>query len=198
VAAVTALAWAVAALIGATEWAAVTFGFIPARLSGLDIPIPAVPALLTPFSSTLVHSGLLHLLFNLFMLMLCGLAIERVLGKAGLLVLYLVGAVAAAFAQWLVAPHSPVPVIGASGAVSAIIGAYAVSFSQQKQLVASPRLNRWINAAWLLAAWTVMQMLVGFAAGLQGVLLATPAHVGGFLVGLLLQRPLLLWRYRGA
>jgi membrane associated rhomboid family serine protease len=198
VAAVTALAWAIAALIGATEWAAVTFGFIPARLSGREIPIPAVPALLTPFSSTLVHSGLLHLLFNLFMLMLCGLAIERVLGKAGLLVLYLVGAVAAAFAQWLVAPHSPVPVIGASGAVSAIIGAYAVSFSQQKQLVASPRLNRWINAAWLLAAWTVMQMLVGFAAGLQGVLLATPAHVGGFLVGLLLQRPLLLWRYRGA
>jgi hypothetical protein len=44
----------------------------------------------------------------------------------------------------------------------------------------------------------VLQMMVGFLAGGQGVLLATPAHVGGFLAGLLLQRPLLLWRYRSA
>ena len=47
-------------------------------------------------------------------------------------------------------------------------------------------------------AWVVLQMMVGFLAGGQGVLLATPAHVGGFLAGLLLQRPLLLWRYRSA
>jgi membrane associated rhomboid family serine protease len=47
-------------------------------------------------------------------------------------------------------------------------------------------------------AWVVLQMLVGLLAGGQGVLLATPAHVGGFLAGLLMQRPLLLWRYRSA
>ena len=51
---------------------------------------------------------------------------------------------------------------------------------------------------WLLVAWVVLQLLTGYAAGMQGVLLATPAHVGGFLAGLLLQRPLLLWRYRKA
>jgi hypothetical protein len=59
------------------------------------------------------------------------------------------------------------------------------------------RLNRWINALWLLAAWTVLQVMVGWSAGQQGMLLATPAHIGGFVAGLLLQRPLLLWRYRG-
>ena len=51
---------------------------------------------------------------------------------------------------------------------------------------------------WLLAAWIVMQMMVGWLAGGQGVMLAIPAHVGGFVAGLLLQRPLLLWRYRAA
>ena len=55
-----------------------------------------------------------------------------------------------------------------------------------------------LNALWLLAAWIALQLMTGYLAGMQGVLLATPAHVGGFLAGLLLQRPLLMWRYRGA
>ena len=59
-------------------------------------------------------------------------------------------------------------------------------------------LNRWINALWLLVAWIVLQLMMGWLAGAQGYLLATPAHVGGFAAGLLLQRPLLLWRYRKA
>ena len=90
------------------------------------------------------------------------------------------------------------PVIGASGAVSAIIGAFSLSFGQQKRLVRSPTLNRWLNALWLLAAWVVLQLLLGWAAGTEGVLIAVPAHIGGFIVGLALQRPLLLWRYRRA
>ena len=55
-----------------------------------------------------------------------------------------------------------------------------------------------LNALWLLAAWIVLQIMTGMLAGMQGLLLATPAHVGGFLSGLLLQRPLLMWRYRKA
>jgi membrane associated rhomboid family serine protease len=55
-----------------------------------------------------------------------------------------------------------------------------------------------LHIVWLALAWTVLQIAVGFAAGAQGLLLATPAHIGGFLTGLLLQRPLLLWRYRKA
>jgi membrane associated rhomboid family serine protease len=52
--------------------------------------------------------------------------------------------------------------------------------------------------AWLLVAWVVLQVMMGWLGNQQGYLLATPAHVGGFAAGLLLQRPLLLWRYRKA
>ena len=195
---VTALAWLVAAVIGASDDATVRMGFIPARLSGLlDLP-GSVPAVLTPLSSTLVHGDLLHLAFNLLMLVWCGSAVERVLGRGALLTLYVVGAYTAAMAQWLFDPASIVPVIGASGAISAVIGAFALSFGRAKQITPSVRFNRALNAAWLLAAWVVLQIMVGLLAGGQGLLLATPAHVGGFLAGLLLQRPLLLWRYRSA
>jgi membrane associated rhomboid family serine protease len=88
--------------------------------------------------------------------------------------------------------------IGASGAISGVIGAFALSFGQQKRIVQSQWLNRALNALWLLAAWVVLQSMTGFLAGTQGVLVATPAHVGGFVSGLLLQRPLLMWRWRKA
>jgi membrane associated rhomboid family serine protease len=196
--AVTALAWLLVVVMGATDRAAAIMGFIPARASGLIDLSPAVPVLLTPLTSTLVHGGLMHLGFNLLMLLWCGIAVERVLGRGALILLYVVGAFAAAAAQWLADPSSVVPVIGASGAISAVIGAFALSFGQTKRVTRSARLNRLINAAWLLAAWVIMQLMIGWMAGGQGLLLATPAHVGGFLAGLLLQRPLLLWRYRDA
>jgi membrane associated rhomboid family serine protease len=88
--------------------------------------------------------------------------------------------------------------VGASGAISAVIGAFALSFGRPKRFTSSVAANRWINALWLMAAWVVLQLMMGWLAGGQGYLLATPAHVGGFAVGLLLQRPLLLWRYRSA
>ena len=198
IAAVTSIAWVVAAALGLDQDAAVRMGFIPARLSGATLPVPAVPAFLTPLSATLVHGGALHLAFNMLMLVWCGTQVERVLGRTGLIGLYLVGAYAAAGAQWLSDPHGIVPMVGASGAISAVVGAFALSFGRAKRVTGSARVNRWINIAWLLAAWVVLQLLVGWTAGGQGYLLATPAHIGGFIAGLLLQRPLLLWRYRTA
>jgi membrane associated rhomboid family serine protease len=198
IAGITALAWIMAAAIGAGDTATALWGFIPARFSGFLNLSGAVPAILTPLSSTLVHGGLLHLAFNLLMLVWCGSAVERVLGRGALLLLYGVGAYTAAIAQWLVEPASIVPVVGASGAISAVIGAFALSFGEAKAITRSPQLNRLLNAAWLLAAWVVLQLMVGLLAGGRGLLLATPAHIGGFLAGLLLQRPLLLWRYRSA
>jgi membrane associated rhomboid family serine protease len=195
---VTSLAWLVTVALGVGDQAALTMGFIPARLSGVPLPVPAVPAILTPLTATLVHSGLLHLGFNMLMLVWCGTAVERVLGRTGLIGLYLVGAYAAAGAQWLADPHGMVPMVGASGAISAVVGAFALSFGRAKRVTGSVRVNRWINIAWLLAAWVVLQMMVGWVAGGEGYLLATPAHIGGFIAGLLLQRPLLLWRYRSA
>ena len=194
----TALAWLFAVLSGYADQAALRLGFIPARLSGVAVPWAAAPAFITPLTSTLVHSGLMHLAFNMLVFVWCGMAVERVLGWTGLVVLYVVGAYAAAAAQWAVDPASTMPMIGASGAISAVIGAYSLSFGRAKAVTKSPTLNRWINAAWLMVAWIVLQVMMGWLAGGQGYLLATPAHIGGFLVGLLLQRPLLLWRYRSA
>jgi membrane associated rhomboid family serine protease len=59
-------------------------------------------------------------------------------------------------------------------------------------------LNRWLNVAWLLVAWVMIQVGFGYVMGQQGMLLATPAHIGGFIAGVAMQRPLLLWRYRKA
>jgi membrane associated rhomboid family serine protease len=198
IAAITALAWVVAVVSGKSEQVTLAMGFIPARLSGVMVPWAAIPALLTPLTATLVHSGLIHIGFNLLILVWCGTAVERVLGNSGLVALYLIGAYAAALAQWAVDPSGTVPMVGASGAISAVMGAFALSFGRAKRVSSSPTVNRWVNVIWLLAAWVVLQMMMGWLAGGQGYLLATPAHVGGFAAGLLLQRPLLLWRYRNA
>jgi membrane associated rhomboid family serine protease len=195
--AVTALAWVVG-LFFPPDVPELSLGFIPGRLSGAVVQWPAAPVFLTPLTATLVHSGLIHLGFNLLVFVWCGMAIERVLGRTGLITLYLIGAYAAAGLQWAANPAVMVPMVGASGAISAVMGAFALSFGRARMITRSPTLNRWINAIWLMVAWIVLQVMMGWLAGGQGFLLATPAHVGGFAAGLMLQRPLLLWRYRHA
>ena len=196
--ALTAIAWLLAGLSGMSDLATVALGFIPARFSGL-IAVPyAVPAFLTPLTSTLVHAGLVHLGFNLLVFIWCGTQVERVLGRTGLITLYLVGAYSSALLQWVSSPASITPMVGASGAISAVIGAFALSFGRPKAFTNNLRVNRWINVVWLMIAWVVLQVMMGWLAGGQGYLLATPAHIGGFAAGLLLQRPLLLWHYRKA
>ena len=196
--ALTALAWVLTALAGYSEQAAYALGFIPLRVTVPTVSIVAVPAFITPLTATLVHSGLVHLGFNLLIFVWCGTLVERILGKGGLVLLYLVGAYAAALAQWGVNTHAGIPMVGASGAISAVMGAYALSYGRPRQFTRSAAANRWINAVWLLVAWTVLQAMMGWLAGGQGYLLATPAHIGGFAAGLALQRPLLLWKYRKA
>lgn len=195
---------AVTALVSLGIWvtgnlstAATAMGFVSARVGGLDIS-PALPVWVTPLSATLVHGNFLHLFFNLLLLFYCGRKLEAMLGPGPLVVLYLVGAFAAAAGQFAIDPASVVPAIGASGAVSALIGAFAVSFGKPKRIVASLRVNRWLNIAWLMVAWTVLQLLIGYLGGQIGLMLAIGAHVGGFIAGVLLQKPLLLWRYRRA
>jgi membrane associated rhomboid family serine protease len=187
-----------AILFAGVNFSAVFGGFIPARLTGqLDLP-GALPAFLTPLSSALLHGGWLHLAFNMLFLLFVGSQVERVIGAGGLIVAYVIGALVAAGAQFAVDPNSTVPLIGASGAISALFGLYSLFFGRPKQVTNSQRINRWIHAAWLLAAWVILQWMAGMLAGGEGILLATPAHIGGFVAGMLLQRPLLLWRYRKA
>ncbi len=173
-------------------------GFIPARLSGLLPLSGALPAWLTPWSSALIHGGWLYLFINMLMLVFAGSRVERVIGGSGLLLAYLIGAIAAAAAQFAVDPSSPIPMVGASGAISALFGLYALFYGRPKQVTANQKANRAIHVAWLAVTWVVLQWMAGVLAGGEGVMLATPAHIGGFIAGLLLQRPLLLWRYRKA
>ena len=177
--------------------AAYRFGFIAGRIGGMTID-GAMPVWLTPFSATLVHGGWFHLGLNLLMLVYAGSQVERVLGGANTLFAYLVGALVAAAAQWIAGPMAFVPMIGASGAISAIFGIYALLAAQPKAVTGSVRVNRAIHVAWLLAAWVAIQWMNGALSQGQGVMLATAAHIGGFVAGLAMQRPLLLWHYRRA
>ena len=194
--AIVTVALSALAIFGGVNFWAVFAGFIPARLSGvIDLP-GALPAWVTPFSSALLHGGWVHLGVNMLMLVFAGTMVERVIGGSGLVFAYLVGAIGAALAQFLFDPASPIPMIGASGAISALFGLYALFFGQPKQFTSNMRLNRWIHVLWLMITWVALQWMAGYLAGGQGVMLATPAHIGGFIAGLLLQRPLLLWKYR--
>lgn len=198
IAAVTVAVSAVAILVGGVEWSAVFGGFIPARLTSQLVVPGAIPAILTPWTSALLHGGWLHLALNMLVLVFVGMQVERVIGAGALVFAYLIGALVAAAAQFSVDPGSTVPLVGASGAISALFGLYALFFGRPKQVTKSQKLNRWIHAIWVLAAWVVLQWITGILAGGEGILLATPAHIGGFIAGMLLQRPLLLWRYRKA
>jgi membrane associated rhomboid family serine protease len=203
--AVTAAAWLIVVLLGRLEWAADWGGFVPARLAGGGESAGRAPAWLTPLTATLVHANLIHLAFNLIVLAYCGRQVEWALGPIGLAILYLLGAYAAAGAEYLADPQAIVPMIGASGAVSAVLGAFAMLFGKNKVKVASPRLALWLHVLWLLAAWIVLNLMIGIIARgglIPGIVpamtIAVAAHIGGFVVGLALAVPLLLFRYRKA
>lgn len=195
---VTCAAWLLVRLSGLFGGIVNAAGFVPGRLAGvIDLP-GALPAWLTPLTATLLHADIMHLGFNMLMLGFCGRFVEAALGPRGLIILYVVGAFAAALAQFAAGPASAVPMIGASGAISAILGAYALLYGRQKRASANPRLNAAIQILWLAAAWVGLQLLVGFAFAAEGMAIAIAAHIGGFLAGLVLAQPLLRWRYRNA
>lgn len=198
IAAVTTAAWLLATALGWSEVAAVWGGFIPARVGGLAGDAALAPVWLTPLTATLVHAGIFHLAFNLLMQLFCGRSVEAILGGPNMLILYGVGAYAAAGAQYLAGPHDMIPMVGASGAISAVLGAYAMLFGRNRVKIANPRLALYVNAAWLAAAWIGLQLLVGMTFETGGARIAIAAHIGGFLTGLLLTKPLLLLRYRKA
>ena len=200
IAAVTALVSLIVTLLGLEQHAALYAGFMPARASlgfGGDVAGLA-PVVLTPLTSALIHGGLVHLAFNMVTLVYCGVATERALGARGIAILYLIGAYAACGAQWAVEPASILPMIGASGAASAIVGAYALLYGRQRTRDIGPFPAWLLHVAWLLAAWTILNLVVGALSRQAGMPIAAAAHVGGFLAGLALCRPLLLWRWRSA
>ncbi|MEH3039514.1 MAG: rhomboid family intramembrane serine protease [Sphingomonas paucimobilis] len=188
-------------LTGRVDWAAVVGGFVPVR-AGLDLSAqPGVPALvpfwLTPLTAVFVHDGWLHLGFNLLSLLIVGTPTQRAMGLRGVVVLLLVGAHLAAGAQWLLDPASPVAMVGASGAISALIGAYALLFGGGKAKPIGPIPAHIVHAIWLGVFWTALNLFIGWSSAGSGMPIAGAAHVGGFVAGMVLLRPLLVWRWGG-
>ncbi|MET0240979.1 MAG: rhomboid family intramembrane serine protease [Sphingobium sp.] len=199
---VTLLLFAVTEMSGMTVQAAYIAGFIPARVGGVMPPegllSPWLPLAVTPLTATLVHGGWMHVAFNVIMLLFCGRHVEAVLGRWPTVALYVAGAYAAAAAQWAIDPSGTAPMIGCSGAISALMGTYALLYSRQQVRSFGPIPASVVRVAWLAAAWIALQALIGVAMmGSGGVQIAVAAHVGGFIAGLLLTRPLLKWRFRG-
>lgn len=158
-------------------------------------------ALVTPLTTSLLQFSLVSAAFSLLIFLLCGRAVEGALGSIAIAILCCVGAYAAAAVFCAVAPSSPIPLIGPAGAVAAVIGTYAMMFGRNRVRVANHRMALWLNAAWMLAAWVALQLVVGIVStGRIGASLLpyAAANVAGFVAGLALARPLLLWRYRKA
>ena len=197
---VTTVVWLVVSMLNLAEWAIIWGGFVPARfvLAGDG---SVAPLFLTPLTAAFLHANFIHLAFNLLILVFCGRPTEAVLGPVGFSLLYVLGAYAAAAAHYLIDPTSFMPMIGASGAISAVLGAYAILFGRNKVKVANPKLAVLLNALWLMAAWIALQLIVVFTfAGFSGgtLQIAIGAHIGGFILGVALANPLLLLRYRKA
>lgn len=187
---------------GTDQQAIIRAGFFPIRFGGavpqLPVEITLVPAWLTPISAAFLHGGFMHLTFNMLLLLFCGRSVEQVLGWRLMAVLYIVGAYAAALAEFAVNSQSAVPVIGASGAISAIFGAYALLFSRDQVKSFGPIPGHAIRIIWLSITWIAIQLMIRYATSgsINGI--AIFAHIGGFVAGLLLTRPLIGYRFRNA
>lgn len=207
--AITFVAFVIVNALGWGDLAAYVAGFIPARVGSpallvhAGLPVPAVPAWLTPLSATLVHGGWMHIGFNLLTLIYCGRQVELALGPRLTLLLYAIGAYGAAAGQWVLGPQEVVPMVGASGAISAIIGAYALLYSNQQVRAVGPLSASVVRMLWLGAGWVFIQCMVALAGSSSASIgdtslsqIAVGAHVGGFLAGMVLTRPLLRMRFK--
>ncbi len=168
-------------------------GFIPAVLIG-NAELPAqliwVPAPTTVFTSMFLHGGLLHLAGNMLYLWVFADNIEDSMGHGRFLLFYAVCGVAAALAQAAPELGSTIPMIGASGAVSGVLGAYVLLYPHARVLVVVPLLVVFyrlrLPAFVVLGIWFAGQLLNSLAVPEAGGGIAFRAHVGGFVAGLLL------------
>jgi membrane associated rhomboid family serine protease len=175
---------------------ALSAGLVPARLTGAVAGLPSpIPAPLTLVTHIFLHVGLVHLAMNMLFLAWIGRQVEWLVGPWRFLGLFLLGGVAGGLAQALITPTSVVPVVGASGAISAVFATYALIFARDRQsparilgLTVSAETVRALRYA---ALWIGLQLLVGVAFDLPGTGgIAIWAHIGGFLAGLLMGLPL--------
>ena len=172
------------------------YGLIPVEISQWQLLVPhPVPLYGTILTSMFVHGGLFHLAGNMLYLWIFGDNVEDRLGRVRYLLFYLLSGVGAAAAQILSDPHSKIPMVGASGAISGVLGAYLLLYPHARvvTLVFFGWLVRVIEirALIVLGFWIVVQLVSGLLTwGAQVGGVAWFAHVGGFVAGLVMVIPL--------
>jgi membrane associated rhomboid family serine protease len=159
-------------------------------VDGESVTIPEAPGprpiYLTLLTSMFMHGGWLHLGGNMLFLFIFGDNVEHVFGRLFYLLLYLGAGIAGSLAQISVTPDSLIPNLGASGAISGILGAYLVLFPTNRIRVLAWYFVVTVPALVMIGLWALLQFFYGFAsiaetAQTGGV--AYLAHVGGFIVG---------------
>ncbi len=176
-------------------------GVIPFEIvHGVEFtPQIIIPSGITLFTSMFLHGGFLHLAGNMIFLWIFGNNVEDSTGHFRFLVFYVLSGLAASCAHILINPDSRLPMIGASGAISGVLGAYFLLYPRARILtlifigffIQTLR----IPAAFFLGFWFLLQFVSGASSlGSRGGGVAWFAHVGGFLAGLLL---LLVFKKRG-
>ncbi|MGH8502767.1 MAG: rhomboid family intramembrane serine protease [Gammaproteobacteria bacterium] len=179
--------------LGANQQAAVySLGLIPAvLLQGAALPpeLDLVPPVATVFTSMFLHGGWLHLIGNMLYMWIFADNIEDAMGHGRFVAFYLLCGIAAALAQALPAPGSEIPMIGASGAISGVLGAYLLLHPRAHVLVLIPlgffsQVTR-LPALLVLGLWFVLQLISELGAP-EGAGVAFRAHIGGFVAGMAL------------
>ncbi len=169
------------------------FGLVPAVITGdavLPQELDLIPAPLTVVTSMFMHGGILHLLGNLLFLWIFADDVEDRLGRIRFAAFYLCCGVAAAMAQVLPRPDSVIPMIGASGAISGVLAAYALMYPHARIAVAVPvfftlQIFR-LRALLVLGIWFFIQLLSSLMTEPGDGGIAFRAHLGGFVAGLVL------------
>jgi len=153
-----------------------TYGFVPANLS-----------ILTLFTSMFLHGGIDHIFGNMWYLWIFGDNVEDTLGKLKFLLLYFMSGLSAAFFQYLTNPTSTIPSIGASGAISGVLGCYLLIFPREKVLTSVQYSFVRIPAYVVIGFWFILQLIFGAMSlvGYSGSNVAFWAHVDGFVFGLI-------------
>jgi membrane associated rhomboid family serine protease len=175
-------------------------GVVPASLIGgqsLPADIYLVPPTVTVFSSMFLHGGWMHLIGNMLYLWIFGNNIEDAMGHVRFVLFYLMCGVAAALLQVVPNAESTIPMIGASGAISGVLGAYLLLYPRAQVLVLIPLgyFSRLIHlpAMFVLGFWFVLQLINSMLADPAKGGVAWGAHIGGFLAGMTL---IPLFKYR--
>ncbi len=168
------------------------YGLIPAdALNTFYTGAALTPLLINSITATFVHGGWFHVLGNMLFLWVFGDNVEDRLGHARYLLFYLLAGVAGGAAHIITNPASTVPVVGASGAVAGVLGAYIIAFPHSRILALVPLLIIFwlaeIPAIIFIAIWFVLQLFNGVASlGGSAAPVAWWAHIGGFIVGAVL------------